>query len=58
LLSDIPGLYAAGADFVTVPRLLEADDLLHVLESAEKNLLTEKRLEQEKLLKDRSEVIP
>jgi Kef-type K+ transport system membrane component KefB len=58
LLSDIPTLYAAGADFVTVPRLLEAGDLLHVLESAEKNLLPEKRLEQEKLLQDRSEVIP
>ena len=58
LLSDIPTLYAAGADFVTVPRLLEAADLLHVVESAEKNLLTEKRQEQEKLLHDRSEVIP
>jgi hypothetical protein len=58
LLSDVPKLYAAGADYVTAPRLLEADDLLHVLESAEKNLLAEKRTTQETLLKGRSEIIP
>ena len=58
LISDVPGLYAAGADYVSTPRLLEATDLLQVLESAEKNLLTEKRVEQEKILKDREEVIP
>ncbi len=58
LLADIPELYAAGADFVTAPRLLEAADLLHCLESAEKNLLLEKRQAQEKLLRDRKEVIP
>ena len=58
LLSDMPALYAAGANFVTAPRLLEAADLLHVLESAEKNLLDAKRREQEMLLKERSEVIP
>jgi Kef-type K+ transport system membrane component KefB len=58
LLSDVPKLYAAGADYVTAPRLLEADDLLHVLESAEKNLLAEKRAAQETLLKNRSEIIP
>ena len=58
LLSDVPKLYAAGADYVTAPRLLEANDLLHVLESAEKNLLAEKRAAQETLLKDRKEIIP
>jgi Kef-type K+ transport system membrane component KefB len=58
LLSDIPELYKAGATFVTAPRLLEAADLLHALESAEKNLLEAKRGEQDALLKDRSEVIP
>jgi Kef-type K+ transport system membrane component KefB len=58
LLSDIPTLYAAGATFVTAPRLLEAADLLHVLESAEKNLLDDKRKEQDELLEGRSEVIP
>ncbi len=58
LLSDVPALYAAGADYVTAPRLLEAANLLHALESAEKNLLEAKRREQEMLLKERSEVIP
>jgi Kef-type K+ transport system membrane component KefB len=58
LLSDIPELYKAGATFVTSPRLLEAADLLHVLESAEKDLLEAKRGEQDALLKGRSEVIP
>jgi len=57
LLADLPALYAAGASFVSAPRLLEAADLLHVLESAEKNLLDAKRREQEMLLKDRREVI-
>jgi Kef-type K+ transport system membrane component KefB len=56
-LSDVPSLYAAGADYVSIPRLLEAADLLHVLESAEKNLLVAKRQEQEKSLEDRHEVI-
>jgi len=58
LLSDIPRLYTAGASFVTAPRLLEAADLLHVIESAEKNLLEQKRDEQLKKLADRDEVIP
>ena len=58
LLADIPKLYAAGANYVTAPRLLEAADLLHVIEAAEKNLLDQKRKEQEKQLDGRNEVIP
>jgi hypothetical protein len=58
LLSDIPVLYAAGAAFVTAPRLLEAGDLLHVIEAAEKDLLDQKRTEQSKQLEGRSEIIP
>jgi Kef-type K+ transport system membrane component KefB len=58
LLFDVPALYAAGASYVTTPRLLEAADLLHVLEAAEKNLLDQKRREQEKQLEGRDEVIP
>jgi Kef-type K+ transport system membrane component KefB len=58
LLSDVPALYAAGANFVTAPRLLEAADLLHMLEAAENNVLDAKRREQEMQLKERSEVIP
>ena len=58
LLSDVPALYAAGASFVSAPRLLEAADLLRALDAAEKNSLDHKRSEQEMLLKERSEVIP
>ncbi len=58
LLSDIPALYAAGASYVTTPRLLEADDLLKVIDAAEKKTLDHKRGEQEMILKERSEVIP
>ena len=57
LLSDVPALYAAGASYVTAPRLLEAADLLNVLESAEKKTLDHKRGEQDMILKERSEVI-
>jgi hypothetical protein len=38
--------------------LLEADDLLQVVEAAEQNLLEQKRTEQSKKLFERSEVIP
>jgi Kef-type K+ transport system membrane component KefB len=58
LLSDIPVLYAAGAGYVTAPRLLEAASLLQAIEALEKNLLDEKRKEQEKFLENRGEIIP
>jgi len=58
LLSDIPVLYTAGAGYVTAPRLLEAASLLQAIEAVEKNLLDEKRKEQEKLLENRGEIIP
>ncbi len=57
LLSDIPHLYAAGADYVSAPRLLEASDLLHVLDIAEKRFLDMKREEQQEQLEQRNEVI-
>jgi len=58
LLADIPALYAAGANYVSAPRLLEAKDLLHVLDAAEKNLLGERRNEQAEQLEERKEVVP
>ena len=58
LLTDVPALYAAGASYVTAPRLLEAADLLQVVEAAEHNLLDQKRAEQEKRLAGRQEIIP
>ena len=58
LLSDIPALYEAGASYVSVPRLLEASDLLHVIEAAGKKMLEEKRTTQSERLETRNEVIP
>lgn len=57
-LADVRPLYAAGANYVIAPRLLEAADLLRVLEAAEKNSLDHKRSEQEMQLKERNEVLP
>jgi voltage-gated potassium channel Kch len=56
-LTDIPALYAEGANYVTVPRLLEAADLLNVLDAAQHNLLDEKRKAQSEQLTNRREVI-
>lgn len=58
LLTDIPALYKAGANYVSAPRLLEAIDLLKVLDAAENNLLDQKRNAQAEQLEDRKEVIP
>jgi Kef-type K+ transport system membrane component KefB len=58
LLADIPALYAAGASYVSAPRLLEAADLLHAIDAAEKKLLEEKRAAQLGQLEARTEVIP
>jgi Trk K+ transport system NAD-binding subunit len=58
LLSDIPALYEAGANYVTAPRLLEAADLLQAIEAAEKKLLGQKRADQAELLEARNEIIP
>jgi Kef-type K+ transport system membrane component KefB/DNA-binding NarL/FixJ family response regulator len=58
LLADVPKLYAAGASYVTAPRLLEAADLLHVVEAAEQKLLEQKHLAQLKQLESRQEIIP
>jgi voltage-gated potassium channel Kch len=58
LLADIPALYAAGANYVSAPRLLEATDLLKALDAAEKDLLDEKCRAQAEQLAERREVIP
>ncbi len=58
LLTDVPALYAAGASYVSTPRLLEAADLLHAIDAAEKKLIGEKRRVQAERLEKRNEVIP
>jgi len=57
-LSHIPDLYAAGANYVTAPRLLEAAELVSVIEAADKDMLDEKRVAQVASLEERDEVIP
>jgi hypothetical protein len=57
-LADVAQLYAAGAAFVTVPRLLEARELLLALDAATAGSLAEKRAAQTESLTGRNEVVP
>ncbi len=57
-LSEIEPLYAAGASYVSAPRLLEAHDLLRAIEAAQVRLLAEKSGNQRTQLQARDEVIP
>jgi voltage-gated potassium channel Kch len=57
-LTDIPALYADGADYVSAPRLLEAEDLLSVIAAAGKKQLDVRRDEQATHLLARNEVVP
>jgi Kef-type K+ transport system membrane component KefB len=56
-LTDVPALYAAGASYVSAPRLLESVDLIRVIEAVDKGLLDQKRKEQAEFLEERNEVI-
>jgi hypothetical protein len=58
VLTEVPVLYAAGADYVSVARLDEAGDLREVLEAADCNLLDEKRARLDCSLANRQEVLP
>jgi len=57
VFSDVPQLYAAGADYVLLPRLIEAETLQSVLVAARAGRLAEKRAEVDAELADRNEVI-
>jgi Kef-type K+ transport system membrane component KefB len=54
---QVSELYAAGANFVSIGRLAEANALCQVLEAAESGLLEEKRAELDALLENRNEVL-
>jgi Kef-type K+ transport system membrane component KefB/voltage-gated potassium channel Kch len=58
LLSDVNDLYDAGADYVTVPRLSDAQVLLDLIEAVDSGLLADKRTEIDTLLIERREVLP
>lgn len=57
-IAEVPQLYAEGANYVSIPRLLEASDLLKALDAAQNKLLHEHRQEQAEQLEQRNEVIP
>jgi voltage-gated potassium channel Kch len=56
-LSDVTKLYSNGADYVSLPRLTEAQELFKVIETARGKKIVEKRQEQELQLASRNEVI-
>jgi Kef-type K+ transport system membrane component KefB len=58
LLSDVADLYAAGANYVTVPRLSDAGELFTVIEAVDAGLLDDKRAEMDAQLSERREVLP
>lgn len=58
LFEDVPKLYASGADYVSLPRLIEAQDLCSVIQAAKNNLLEQKRAQLDEELAGRKEVIP
>ncbi|MGJ5086124.1 cation:proton antiporter [Bradyrhizobium sp. HKCCYLRH1065] len=58
LLADVNDLYAAGADYVTVPRLSDAQVLLNLIQDVSAGLLSERRSQAETMLADRREVLP
>jgi Kef-type K+ transport system membrane component KefB len=58
LLEDVQRLYSAGADYVFSSRLVEAQELLAVINAAEKNLLAELRAALQARIDKREEVLP
>ncbi|HEX7882989.1 MAG TPA: cation:proton antiporter [Afipia sp.] len=58
MLADVGDIYAAGADYVTVTRITDAEELYKVIDAADQGLLDEKRAEMDSLLAERREVLP
>jgi len=58
VLADVAELYAAGADYVTVPRLTDAHELFTVIDAADNDLLGDKRADLDARLAERREVLP
>jgi Kef-type K+ transport system membrane component KefB/voltage-gated potassium channel Kch len=58
VLTDVPALYGAGADYVSVGRLDEAANLCAALEAADAGLLEKKRAQLDARLANRDEVVP
>jgi Kef-type K+ transport system membrane component KefB/voltage-gated potassium channel Kch len=58
VLSEAHALYEAGADYVMIARLAEADELIEIVTAAEVGLLDDMKARMESRLRDRREVLP
>ncbi len=56
-LAQVDALLEAGADYVSLPRLREADDLLEAVRAATEGLLGQKRAVLQRTLRDRVEAL-
>ena len=57
-LANVDDLYAAGADYVMVTRISDADELFSVIAAVDAGLLADKRAEMDAELSGRREVLP
>ncbi|MBN8962102.1 MAG: cation:proton antiporter [Rhizobiales bacterium] len=58
MLATVEDQYSAGADYVTVPRFTDAQELFQAIAAADDGLLHAKRAETDARLAERSEVLP
>ena len=58
VLAETQTLYAAGADYVTIARLDQANELVDVVTAAEAGLIDDMRSRLETRLNDRQEILP
>jgi Kef-type K+ transport system membrane component KefB len=58
MLADVNDLYEAGASYVTVARISDARELFSVIEAVDAGQLEQKRVEMDRQLAERREVLP
>jgi Kef-type K+ transport system membrane component KefB/voltage-gated potassium channel Kch len=58
VIDNVQTLYQAGADYVVMARVAEANTLIDIIDAAEEGLLEDRRAELDKQLADRREVLP
>lgn len=57
-MPEVSELYAAGADYVSISRLAEANDLSEAIRAAREGLLESKKIAQKSAVSRRNEVLP
>ncbi len=58
VLAEAQTLYAAGADYVTIARLDQANELVDVVTAAEAGKLADMKARLDAQLRDRQEILP